>query len=150
MMTKFATFLAASVFAIGSVQAAAGDWTGKAYYTPVSEQTSKLPDVRTLTRTVVTGYVYGDGAGNPFGMLQQVCSSTILVAANGQESEQFGHCDALDAKQDLFVLSFHNDDWRIEGGTGKFAGMKGGGKTEVIQTWPNGAYLISWAGTTAP
>ena len=150
MKTKLATLLAASVFAIVSVQAAAGDWTGKAYYGPVSAETSKLPDGRTLTRTVVTGYVYGDGTGNPFDMLQQTCSSTILVAASGEEIEQFGHCDALDAQQDLFVLSFHNDDWRIEGGTGKFAGMKGGGKTKVLQTWPNGGYLISWAGTTVP
>jgi hypothetical protein len=150
MKTKFAAYLAASVFAVVSVQAAAADWAGKAYYAPVSEQTSKLPDGRTLTRTVVTGYVSGDGAGNPFDMLQQTCSSTSLFAANGDLVEQFGHCDALDAKQDLFLISFHNEDWRIEGGSGKFAGMKGGGKTKVIQTWPDGGYLITWSGTTAP
>jgi len=150
MKTRFTALLAASVLATISVQAAAGDWAGKAYYGPVSEETSKLPDGRTLTRTVVTGYVYGDGAGNPFDMLQQTCSSTTVVAANGKDMEQFGHCDALDAKLDLFVISFHNDDWRIEGGTGKFAGMKGGGTTRLIQTWPNGGYAISWSGTTAP
>jgi hypothetical protein len=150
MKTRFASLLAASVLAIVSVQAAAGDWTGKAYYGPISAETLKLSDGRTLTRTVVAGYVYGDSAGNPFDMLQQTCSSTTLVASNGEEMEQFGHCDALDSKQDLFVISFHNDDWRIESGTGKFAGMKGGGKTKVIQTWPDGGYLISWAGTTVP
>ena len=149
MKTRFARFLAASVCALVAAQAVAGEWTGKAYYRPISEQTSKLSDGRTLTRTVVAGYVQGDGAGNPFDMLQQTCSSTTLIKPNGGGMEQFGYCDALDADLNLFVLSFHDDDWSIDGGTGKFAGMKGGGKTKVVQTWPDGSYLISWSGATA-
>ena len=144
--TKFAPVLAASVFALVATQASAGEWTGKAYYRPVSEQTLKLSDGRVLTRNVVAGYVQGDGAGNPFDMLQQTCFSTTLTRPSDGGMEQFGYCDALDADQDLFVLSFHDDDWSTDGGTGKFAGMKVGGKTRVIQTWPDGSYLISWTG----
>ena len=150
MKTKISALLATSVLALVSVHASADEWTGKAYYRPISEQTLKLPDGRTLTRTVVAGYVQGEGAGNPFDMMQQTCYSTILTKPNDGGTEQFGYCDALDADQELFVLSFHDDDWWTDGGTGKFAGMKISGKTEVIEIWPDGSYLISWTGAAAP
>lgn len=148
MNKKFAPVIAVSMLTLASVQASAADWSGKAFYRPVSEETVKLSDGRTLVRSVVAGYVYADGAGNPFDMLHQTCSSTTVVAANGGGMEQFGHCDAMDANQNLFVISFHDNEWRIEGGTGRFAGMKGGGTTKAIHTWPDGSYLISWSGTT--
>lgn len=149
MNRTFAPVLAVSMLALVSVPASAADWSGKAFYRPVSEETVKLSDGRTLIRSVVAGYVYGDGAGNPFDMLHQTCSSTTVVAPDGGGMEQFGHCDALDAKQNLFVISFHDSEWRIEGGTGMFAGMKGGGTTKAMHTWPDGSYLISWSGTTS-
>jgi hypothetical protein len=149
MKATLTALVAGSLLAVVSMQAAAADWSGKAFYRPVSTETAKLSDGRTLVRSVVAGYVYGDGAGNPFDMLHQTCSSTIIVAPNDGGTEQFGHCDALDADENLFVISFHDSDWRIEGGTGKFAGMKGGGKTQNLHTWPDGSYLISWTGTTA-
>lgn len=149
MTTKLAPLLAASVLVLVSAQASADEWSGRAYYRPISEQTVKLSDGRTLTRTVVAGYVQGDGVGNPFDMLQQTCSATTISRPDDGGMEQFGYCDALDANQDLFVLSFHDDDWWTDGGTGRFAGMKVGGKTQVIQTWPDGSYLISWSGSTA-
>jgi len=150
MKMKIASLCAVSALVAVSAQAVAGEWSGKASYTPVSTETIKLSDGRTLTRTVVAGYVQGDGAGNPFDSLRQTCSSTTIAAADGKEMESFGHCDALSAKQDLFVLSFHNDDWRAEGGTGQYSAMKGGGTTKLLQTWPDGSYIISWTGNTTP
>jgi hypothetical protein len=149
MKMKLGSFLAATVLAVVSAQATAAEWSGKAFYRPVAEETVKLSDGRTLIRSVVAGYVYGDTSGNPFDMMHQTCSSTIVIAPNDGGMEQFGHCDALDANQDLFVISFHDDKWRIEGGTGKFAGMTGGGTTKNISTWPDGSYLISWTGTAS-
>lgn len=149
MKHKVTPVIAITALVMFSAQATAADWTGKAFYRPVSEETVKLSDGRTLVRSVVAGYVYGDSAGNPFDMLHQTCSSTTIVAADGKGTEQFGHCDALDTSQNLFVLSFHDNEWRIEGGTGAFAGMKGGGTTKAIHSWPDGSYLISWEGTAA-
>lgn len=141
--------IGAAMLMLASAQASADDWSGKAFYRPVSQETVKLSDGRTLIRAVVAGYVSGDGPGNPFDMLHQTCSSTTIVAPSGDSMEQFGHCDALDASQNLFVLSFHDNEWRIEGGTGSFSGMKGGGTTKTLHTWPDGSYLIAWSGTAA-
>jgi hypothetical protein len=147
MKVTFASVMTASVLMLVSMQAASADWTGKAFYKPVSEETLKLSDGRVLIRSVVAGYVYATSPGNPFDMLYQTCSSTILVTPDGGGTEQFGHCDALDADQNLFAITFHDAKWRIEGGTGKFAGMKGGGTTTNVHAWPDGSYLITWEGT---
>ena len=149
MKKKVTPAIAVSMLILASAQASAADWSGKAFYRLISQETLKLSDGRTLIRSVAAGYVSGDGAGNPFDMLHQTCSSTTIVAPNEGGMEQFGYCDALDANQNLFVLSFHDDDWQIDGGTGPFAGMKGGGTTKTLHTWPDGSYLISWSGTTA-
>lgn len=38
---------------------------------------------------------------------------------------------------------------QVLGGTGTFSGMKGGGTTKKLHTWPDGSFLISWEGTMA-
>lgn len=149
MNKKVTPVIAVSMLMLASAHASAADWSGKAFYRPISQETVELSDGRTFIRSGVAGYVSGDGAGNPFDMLYQTCSSTTIVAPNDGGMEQFGYCDALDANQNLFVISFHDNEWRIEGGTGTFAGMKGGGTTKNLHTWPDGSYLISWSGTTA-
>jgi hypothetical protein len=129
--------------------ASAADLTGRAIYRPVSSESVDFSDGRVLSRSTVIGFVSGDGADNPFDSMTQNCYSVSMSTPGSDVVEQFGYCDALDKDEDLFVLNFHNDTWEIAGGTGKFAGMKGGGTTKVIQTWSDGSYLITWTGKTS-
>jgi len=142
-------FMLLAALAVAAPVATAGDVAGHAIYRPVSADTKSLTDGRTMTRSTEGGFVYGDGAGNPFDKMIQNCFSISLAKPGSDAAEQFGHCEGLDKDEDLFVLYFHGDTWTIGGGTGKFAGMKGGGTSKVIQTWSDGSYLISWIGKTS-
>jgi hypothetical protein len=146
MMRKFMLLAA---LAVAAPVAAAGDFAGHAIYRPASADVTTFADGRTMTRSIENGFVYGEGAGNPFDKMIQNCYSIAMAKPGSDAVEQFGHCEGLDKDEDLFVLNFHGDTWTISGGTGKFAGMKGGGTTKVIQTWSDGSYLISWTGTTS-
>jgi hypothetical protein len=142
-------FILLAAMAAAAPLAAAADVSGHAIYRPVSTDTTTFPDGRTMTRSVENGFVYGEGADNPFDKMTQSCFTVSMAKPGNDAPEQFGHCEGLDKDEDLFVLNFHNDTWTIAGGTGKFAGMKGGGTTKVVETWSDGSYLISWSGTTA-
>jgi hypothetical protein len=138
-----------TALAVAAPVATAGDVAGYAVYRPVSTDVSTFADGQTMTRSAEHGYVYGDGAGNPFDKMIQNCYSVAMAKSGSDAIEQFGHCEGLDKDEDLFILYFHGDTWTIGGGTGKFAGMKGGGTSKVIETWSDGSYVISWTGTTS-
>jgi hypothetical protein len=142
-------FILLAALAVAAPVATAGDVSGNAIYRPVSTDVRAFVDGRTMTRSVEYGFVYGEGADNPFDKMTQNCFTVSVAKPGSDVLEQFGHCEGLDKDEDLFILNFHNDTWTIAGGTGKFAGMKGGGTTKVTETWSDGSYLVSWTGTTS-
>ena len=123
-------------------QAQVTETSGTAVYVPVSVETVELPDGRTLARVRSVGYVMSDDSANPFRDSGQTCTGTNVgdVAS--------GYCDAIDSDGDLYWIAWNNGpvngSWHLIGGTGKFAGMSGGGTSTAHPASAEGQYRIDW------
>jgi hypothetical protein len=78
-------------------------------------------------------------AENPMAGLSGPCKGTVLI--RGAEITGSGLCHYADAEGDAMVIGWQPDgmseagrtlgEWRIEGGTGKYANAKGGGRFDA-------------------
>tara|TARA_Y100000588_G_scaffold380466_1_gene464387 strand:- start:166 stop:639 length:474 start_codon:yes stop_codon:yes gene_type:complete len=106
-----------------------------------------LPDGRQLIRTSNSGINLADGGG-PFHLNTQDCRGTIVMVDGGVRN--YGYCDSVDADGDVWWLSYTNDldsgTFQILGGTGKFAGIEGGGTTRVLGNYDDGRLVLRWDG----
>lgn len=124
---------------------------GQAFYEPTVLETVELEDGRMISRVSVSGFVTASDESNPLHMVNQRCSGTNILAAGQSEPTAYGYCEGIDRDGDMFFISWANgpdgNTWQLLGGTGRFAGISGGGTTETIFTWADGKYVINWEGT---
>ncbi len=140
-----------SLVLLSSAQAAEVKGNGSVTYVPVASESSQLPNGSTVQRTHLKGIVLADDASVPLHLASQDCSGTTVVAADGSPPVANGYCDGLDQDGDVWWLWWHNgsdgNTWGFIGGTGKFAGIEGGGTTTLEVEWPDGRFTILWEGT---
>jgi hypothetical protein len=124
---------------------------GQAFYEPTVLETTELADGRVISRVSVSGFVVASNPNSPFHMVNQRCSGTNIFAVGQSEPTAFGYCEGLDRNGDMFFISWANgpggNTWQLLGGTGKFAGISGGGTTKTVFTWADGKYVINWDAT---
>lgn len=146
--------MARCILSTFSIMAVAGLWvsvpahaqpattSGTAVYIPQSVETVELPDGNTLTRIRSSGYVMSDDAANPFRDSGQTCMGS------GIGERMRGYCDAIDADGDMYWIAWNNGPdssaWHLIGGTGKFAGMSGGGTSTAYPPSAEGQYRVDW------
>lgn len=137
------SIVATAAFALtGAAHAQPAESSGTAVYVPTMTHTTDLPDGGAITRLHTKGYVMSDDAENPFRDSGQNCMGS------GIGDVMNGYCDAVDGDGDMYWISWHNgpdgNTWRLIGGTGKFAGLSGGGTSTAYPPSADGQYRIDW------
>lgn len=137
----------ALVFA-AQAQAAEVSATGTATYVS-SPDVTELKDGNRLVRAQLKGVGLADDPKSSLHQSLQSCGGTTLVNKKGETLAGAGYCDGVDRDGDLFWLSWRanatGSDWTFTGGTGKYAGVTGGGKTVNAVQAPD-RLVITWEG----
>ena len=119
---------------------------------PVSSVPTKLPNGTTALTNHTSGVIIVDKTteNNASLLAQQDCFSTVVVAEDGKSGKVMGHCTGINPKGDVWTTSFNGDftggTWEYIGGTGAYAGVKGGGTYKPMGQMPNGNSLSAWEG----
>ena len=110
---------------------------------------TKLPDGSTMVRVYQKGVIVDKDPASPLNLNAQDCYGMVIVAADGKSAPGAGGCDAVDKDGDRWWMWWVEKDgnhWGVTYGTGKFAGMTGGGTTETILNLPDRS-TITYEGT---
>ena len=132
--------------------AAAGEVSGggEAAYVTLSEERVELLGGNTLRNYRSAGFVTAK-PGNPFHDTEQNCSGTDLIGADDEIVRSAGYCEGSDVEGDVWWIWWRGDAeggvWGLLDGSGKFAGLTGGGSMRTLKRWPNGKYTIRWEGS---
>ena len=121
---------------------------GQASYVTVSVEEFELAGGQGAVRVHQKGSVTAEGT--PFHLGNQDCFSTAILAAEGPPTVTFGYCDSSDEDGDVWIVSFKNEadepgTWKLIGGTGKYAGITGGG-TSTVDMQSSDRMVITWQG----
>ncbi len=90
-----------------------------------------LPNAGTVQRTKSSGMFATEDPENALNLNSATCIGTTVMDADGNEMSGAGYCDGVDADGDTWILWWDDSgtggDWGFMAGTGKFAGIEGGG-----------------------
>ena len=136
-LLKTSTLTLAAVFAMGNL-ASAGTvvpTTGHGYGAVTSSTATPLADGSTLIKqTTHEFWIENPSAANFPAEKVADCNATLLLSAQGAPIAFRGTCTATDIDGDTFVATngattpdFSDCTWAMHGGTGKYAGVTGGG-----------------------
>lgn len=109
--------------------------SGKVPLTVIYHDETKLPDGSIVSRDHVRGTIEASDSAAMFDGNAQDCFGAIVFAPGGEEIVQgHGYCDSVDKDGDVWWLAWTTDTsgesrWMITGGTGKYEGIAGTGKT---------------------
>lgn len=109
--------------------------SGTILFEVVYHDETELAGGRTLSRDHLTGMIKDKDSGSPIHNLRQDCIGAVIFDADGTNAVGGqGSCDSVDADGDVWWMTWrinaeNMSDWQITGGTGKFAGVSGGGQT---------------------
>ena len=148
------TRIPALALALGalSLPAAAAEVTGAGTVTFVGFHIGDRPVAgnQSLGQDHLRGVILADDPANPLHMAAQDCIGSGIYAPDGAE-DSAGYCDMIDPEGNVAFIWYRNDGedraWGFLGGTGKFAGVTGGGTTAVIGGTPDGRVVIRWQGS---
>lgn len=121
--------------------------SGDGAYVTLSEERVELDGGRTARHYRTAGFVTSDPQ-SPFDRTEQNCSGTEVT--NAESTTAAGYCDGSDRDGDVWWIWWRGDRdgavWGLLSGTGKFAGLKGGGSLRYVDRFPNGKFTIKWEG----
>ncbi len=148
-LTFSSLFLLVGTSAPSEVLAESG--SGTVTYVPVASETMQDSSGKTITRDHLKGVILASDPGIKFHLATQDCKGTTVVSAYGNDLVVKGYCDAIDRDGDVWWLWYdgtaQGSTWGILGGTGKYAGMTGGGTTTTEKPAPDGRFVIHWEGS---
>jgi hypothetical protein len=124
----------------------AGD--GNGLYNSTTLEKYQLPDGRMVRTVSLAGFIVSDDKESPFHLASQDCSGTWVIEADGEAYSVAGHCVSRDAEGDVFWHWWSGDasggEFGMTSGTGKFAGMEGGGTYTNLAQMPDGKIINAW------
>lgn len=151
MRTAFCRTAAVIAVAV-STSAFAANFSGKGTVTyATASDAVDLKSGGKLVRTHLKGVVLSDDPKSVLNRSLQDCIGTTLINKKGEPQLAGGYCDGVDADGDVWLISWRGNasggsDWVFTGGTGKYSGANGGGKTvNLMQTEDRS--VISWEGS---
>jgi hypothetical protein len=108
-------------------------WAGEV---PATMAFSKEHVLGTLS---YTGMLWNPTAGGPFDAMSGECGGHYAVSPSGVDA--LGQCQFADADGDKFLVTIpqnHNGScvWKFAAGTGKYAGISGGGDFKPLRQFP--------------
>ena len=123
---------------------------GVARYTVSEVSREMLANGWVVVRQRLTGKIDTSDTWELFDGNVQDCFASSVLLADGSEVETTGSCTAFDEVGDTWALWFHNKGntriWSVISGTGKYAGMSGGGST-IVTSQAGDQLAISWGAT---
>jgi hypothetical protein len=108
---------------------------GEIAFTVVSHDETKLADGSVVSRDHLKGTIKDDDSASVLNGASHDCMGSILYAPGGEAIvEGHGSCDAIDKDGDVWWLTWTTETsgestWTMIGGTGKYEGLTGSGKT---------------------
>ena len=124
--------------------------SGTGVYTRVSSNIIERADGSQVIHFADKGIIMASDTKSPLHLCTQDASGTAVLAADGSLVMASGYADGINADGDVFWIWWRNSPterkWGYLGGTGKFAGIKGGGTTVQLSVHPDGRSSISWEG----
>ena len=139
--------------AIVTSSARAADVTasGKNMFVNKVLESFKLPDGTMAMRVLSSGFITADDPANPLSLASMTCSGTSVTRAEATVRGA-GTCDSVDADGHVAFYWWRFDEngggqWGFLGGTGKWAGVEGGGTYAPGQAWKDGRTSNTWKGS---
>jgi len=120
---------------LAQVQAGEIKVSGSATNANTSAEETKLPDGSTMFRFHSKGVLVADDPKSPLHLNTQDCDGMVIVSPDGNSAPGAGSCDSVDKDGDRWWMWWVERDgnrWGVVNGSGKFAGMTGGGTTNTI------------------
>ena len=110
-----------------------------------------LPNAGTVQRTKSSGMFATEDPENALNLNSATCIGTTVMDADGNEMSGAGYCDGVDADGDTWILWWDDSgtggDWGFLAGTGKFAGIEGGGTWQEDFVAADGHITNTFEGT---
>ncbi len=107
-----------------------------------AQEQAALPNGASLLRVHQKGIIIDEGTPGPLNHNEQNCDGFLILSADGKHAPGSGYCDYIDKDGDRWAMWWETTDdvnkWGVVWGTGKFAGMTGGGGTTEINPYPDG------------
>ena len=135
-----------------SLPAAAAEVAGSGTVTYIFRHLGDRPIAggNALGQDHLKAIILADDPANPLNMTEHDCLGGSIIGPNGDTGNGAGYCDGIDKDGDVYFIWYRNDGadrrWGFLGGTGKFAGIDGGGTTEVVGGTPDGRVVVKWQG----
>ncbi len=139
------------IFAASSLRAAEVKASGSGTYVTVTSESVPRADGTTMVRSHSKGLILENAPTGSLHLSGQDCYGADIIAAGGVLVEGWGACDAVDRDGDIWSIWYRSSgnggSWGFLGGTGKFAGIEGGGTTETLIATADGRLAIRWQGS---
>lgn len=105
-----------------------------------------------LNETHIKGVVLASDPSLPLHLASQDCDFAMSVDDKGVPGQGYGYCATIDKEGDLYWISLSimgtaDSKWTVVSGTGKYAGMTGGGTTRVLMATADGRLTLALSGT---
>jgi len=104
---------------------------GEHVYVPTIQEEKKLPDGATVLELTAKGVLTTDDKAGPFNNNQTRCAGTIVISPDGKTVVARGYCSDVAPTGDYWWSPWRNlpaeKGFQFIGGTGRFAGITGGG-----------------------
>jgi hypothetical protein len=117
------------------VQAAETEISGEIQFKVASHDATKLADGGVVSRDHLKGTITDSDNASPLNGASHDCFGSILYAPDGEQIVAgHGTCDAIDKDGEAWWLTSTTEasggsTWTMIGGTGKYEGLSGSGKT---------------------
>ena len=151
--TTSAAFAAVTIclFTAATTHAAELKVSGTVVQVIVSKEEQKLDDGRTILHAHEKGIVETNDPKSPLNLTTRECSGTGIMDTKGNFVDGGGYCDNFDKSGDSYWNTWKaapegGNIWSVYHGTGKFAGMSGGGTIKIIAYFPD-RYDLAFEGT---
>ena len=151
--TMSAAFAAVAIclFTAATTHAAELKVSGTVVHVILTKEEQKLDDGRTILHVHDKGIVETNDPKSPLNLTSRECSGTLIMDTKGNFVEGAGYCDNFDKSGDAYWNTWKSapgggNIWSVYHGTGKFAGMSGGGTSKFIANFPD-RYDITFEGT---
>lgn len=124
--------------------------TGGNAFVPEVVSQSPLPDGNMLVHVANKGFIWNDDVDVQAGNGSMNCYGTAIVSPEGEQLSGSGSCHTVDEDGDTWSAWYTGatgGEWGFINGTGKYAGISGGGTWENDVEYADGKAANTWTGS---
>lgn len=117
---------------------------------PDALSTVDLPDGNMLVRSTSNGFIWTEDDNVVGGNGALACYGSNTMSPEGEQLDGSGTCEGVDPDGDIWWLWWNGGmegEFGFTGGTGKYAGITGGGTWKAQLRYPDGSFTNDWEGS---